>query len=130
MTLRRRSRSLPFRELWFPKSGNCYLAGIDVSSCGFGESRIRSDSHDPIFTVQIDLDTLGKAGRNKGRNTNTEVNVHAVMNFHGCSLCNFQTNRVGVLILFGVAHRPKYYFPIFEVILANEDLDFRLSFHN
>jgi hypothetical protein len=80
--------------------------------------------------VQIDLDTLGKAGRNEGRNTNTEVNVHAVMNFHGCSLCNFQTNRVRVLILFGVAHRPKYDLPIFEVILANEDLDFRLSFHN
>lgn len=73
---------------------DAYLACVDVVGIGLQGSGVGTYSHDTVLALQMDLHVFGQHRGEKGGNADTQIDVHAISNFLGCSAHDFESDVV------------------------------------
>jgi hypothetical protein len=77
-----------------------FLAGVDQIRVLLTRVRISTETQDTVFGLENNLNALGQEGRSDKRHTDTQVDVHAILEFLGGALDDAFTSGSGITVTY------------------------------
>jgi hypothetical protein len=79
---------------------NSLLARVDQIRVLLTRARISTETQDTVFRLENNLNALGQEGGGDKRHTDTQVDVHAILEFLSSTLDNTFTSGSGITVTY------------------------------